>query len=83
MIFLAALLRGISFVPSIVHGVEGLFGAKTGSEKKQAVLGFVSAALGGEANQNIADGEKFSAGLGKVIDGVVDCLNASVWAKTK
>jgi hypothetical protein len=26
--------------------------------------------------------EKFKGGLSKVIDGVVDCLNASVWAKT-
>jgi hypothetical protein len=83
MIFLAALLRGISFVPAIVHGVEGLFGSKSGAEKKQAALSFISAALGSEASANIADGEKFSAGLGKVIDGVVDCLNASVWAKSK
>ncbi len=46
MIFLASLLRGISFVPSIVHGVEALLGSKTGGEKKQAVLSFVGAALG-------------------------------------
>ena len=86
MIFLATLLRGISFVPALVHGVEGLLGAKTGGEKKQAVLSFVGAALGlgsTGAEKEIADQEKFSAGLGKVIDGVVDCLNASVWSKAK
>ncbi len=86
MIFLATLLRGISLVPAVVHGIEGLLGGNNGNTKKQAAMQFVSAALGmgdAMANQQIADGEKFSAGLGKVIDGVVDCLNASVWAKAK
>jgi hypothetical protein len=86
MIFLASLLRGISFIPAVVHGVEGLMGSKSGGEKKQAVLSFVGAALGltGAAeNTQIADSDKFTAGLGKVIDGVVDCMNASVWAKAK
>jgi hypothetical protein len=86
MIFLASLLQGISFVPSIVHGVEGLLGGKAGGEKKQAVLSFVSAALGiagAVENKQIVDGDKFNAGLSKVIDGVVDCMNASVWAKAK
>lgn len=86
MIFLANLLRGISFVPAIVHGVEGLLGGKTGNEKKQAALSFVAAALGmadAVESKQIVDGDRFNAGLGKVIDGVVDCLNASVWAKAK
>jgi hypothetical protein len=86
MIFLASLLRGISFVPAVVHGIEALLGSKSGGEKKQAVLSFVGAALGitdAVANKQIVDGDKFNAGLGKVIDGVVDCMNASVWAKAK
>lgn len=86
MIFLASLLQAISFVPSIVHGVEALLGSKTGAEKKQAVLSFVGAALGitgAVAIKQIVDEGKFSSGLGKVIDGVVDCMNASVWAKAK
>jgi hypothetical protein len=86
MIFLASLLRGISFVPAVVHGIEALFGSKSGGEKKQAVLSFVSAALGitdAVANKQIVDSDRFSAGLSKVIDGVVDCMNASVWAKAK
>jgi len=32
-------------------------------------------------NRDIADEGKFRDGLSKVIDGVVDCLNASAWAK--
>ena len=33
-------------------------------------------------NRQIVDEEKFKQGLGKLIDGTVDCLNASVWRKT-
>jgi hypothetical protein len=86
MIYLAILLRSISFVPALVNGVEGLLGSKTGSEKKQAVLSFVGAALGineAVANKQIVDGDKFNSGLSKMIDGVVDCMNASVWNKAQ
>jgi hypothetical protein len=86
MNFLAILLRGISFVPAIVHGIEALFGSKTGSDKKEAALSFVTAALSmseAVAQREIVDEGKFRDGLGKVIDGVVQCLNASAWAKAK
>jgi hypothetical protein len=86
MIFLSSLLRGISFVPAVVHGIEALLGCKSGSEKKQAVMSFIGAALGisnAVEEKQIVDAEKFTAGLSKVIDGVVDCMNASVWAKGK
>ena len=82
--FLAVLLRGISFAPAIVHGIEALFGGKKGADKKESALAFISAALSmAEAvtNRDIADENKFRDGLSKVIDGVVDCLNASAWAK--
>ncbi|MGH9602291.1 MAG: hypothetical protein ACRD24_07860 [Terriglobales bacterium] len=82
--FLAILLRGISFVPAVVHGIEALFGSKKGADKKESALAFISAALSmAEAvtNQDIVDEGKFRDGLGKVIDGVVQCMNASAWAK--
>ena len=84
MMFLATLLQGMSFIPAVVHGVEGLFGSKTGAQKKQAALQFVSSAMGVSGaveSKQIGDAEKFTEGLGKVIDGVVECLNASVWKK--
>lgn len=84
MNFLSKILQGISFVPSIVNAVEGLFGSKAGGQKKDAALTFVTAALGlGEAlaDKQVVDQDKFRGGLSKIIDGVVDCLNASVWAK--
>ncbi len=86
MNFLAKLLRGIAFIPAEVHGIEALFGGKSGTEKKEAALSFVGAALSmSEAisQREIVDEAKFQDGLGKVIDGVVQCLNASAWAKAK
>ena len=84
MNFLATLLRGIAFVPAVVTGIEGLFGSKSGGDKKDAALQFVGAALSvtdAVANKQIVDENGFKDGVGKVIDGVVQCLNASVWAK--
>lgn len=44
---------------------------------------YVSATDGDDAvsNKDIVDDEKFRDGLNKVIDGTVQCLNASIWAK--
>jgi hypothetical protein len=84
MNFLAKLLQGIAFVPAVVHGIESLFGGKSGSDKKNAAISFITAAIGltdAIANKQVIDADKFQGGLSKVIDGVVDCLNASAWAK--
>ena len=84
MNFLAILLRGISFIPAIVHGIEALFGSRSGADKKDAALSFATAALSltdAVANKQVVDPDKFRDGLGKIIDGVVECLNASAWAK--
>jgi hypothetical protein len=84
MNFLKIFLRSVALLPSLVQGVESLFGAKSGSEKKDAVLSIVTAAINvGDAvtQKTIADSTAFSAGLGQVIDGVVACLNASIWHK--
>ncbi len=84
MNFLSKLLRGIAFIPAVVNGIEGLFGSRSGQEKKEAALSFVSAAISmSEAvtQRDIIDEEKFREGLTKVVDGTVQCLNASVWKK--
>jgi hypothetical protein len=83
MNFLSKLLQGITFVPAIVQGVEGVFGNKSGANKKAAALSFVQTAVCATdaiASKNIVDPNKFQDGLSKVIDGVVQCMNASVWA---
>lgn len=85
MNFLGKLLSGIAFIPAVVHGVEALFGTKSGAEKKEAALSFASSAISmtdAVMNKQIIDPDKFRDGLGKIIDGVVQCLNASAWAKS-
>lgn len=84
MNFLKLFLRGIAVLPSLIEGIESVYGAKTGEQKKSAALEIVSAAVkmaDAVANKTIADADSFTAGLSTVIDGVVACLNASLWAK--
>jgi hypothetical protein len=84
MNFLSKLLQGIAFVPAVINGIEGLFGNRTGTDKKSAAMSFVQAALSitdAVAQKDVVDASKFQEGLGKIIDGTVECLNASVWAK--
>jgi hypothetical protein len=84
MNFLKLFLRGIAVLPSLIQGIESVYGAKTGEQKKSAALEIVSAAVKMAdlvANKTIADADTFTAGLSTVIDGVVACLNASIWAK--
>ena len=84
MEFLKFFLRGIAILPSLIQGVESIYGAKTGEQKKSAALEIVSAAVkmtDAVANKTILNADGFSTGLGLVIDGVVACLNASVWSK--
>ncbi len=86
MNFLNQLLRGIAFIPALVNGIEGLFGGKSGAEKKDAAMSFLESALAtvdAVAQREIVDSEKFKSGVSKIIDGTVDCLNASTWAKEK
>jgi hypothetical protein len=78
------ILQCIQFVPAAVHSVEVLFGHKSGQDKKDAALTLVGEAvgIGGSFGEEPIDDElKFKEGLGKIIDGVVQCLNASTWAK--
>ena len=84
MDFLTKLLQGIAFVPAVVNGIEGLFNGRTGSDKRDAAMSFVEAAVSltdAVSSRQVVDEAKFKDGLGKVIDGAVECLNASVWAK--
>ena len=84
MNFLTVLLRGVALLPSVVQSVEAVFGAKTGAQKKDAALSIVQAAINvtdAVTQKTIVDSSAFTAGLGAVVDGVVACLNASIWHK--
>ena len=83
MEFLNIFLRGIALVPSVVQGVEALYGARTGEQKRQAAIDMVGAAINivdAVGAKTIVDSAQFTAALGVIVDGVVACLNASVWA---
>ncbi len=84
MNFLKVFFRAITLLPGVIQGTEALFGAKSGEQKKQAALEIVGAAINitdAATSRQIADSGRFTAGLGAIVDGVVTCLNASVWAK--
>jgi hypothetical protein len=84
MNFLNQLLRGMAFIPALVSGIEGLFASKSGAEKKDAAMSFLENALAtvdAVAAREIVDPDKFKDGISKIIDGTVQCLNASTWAK--
>jgi len=85
MDFLQQLLRGIAFVPALVNGIEAMFGSKSGEQKKDAAMSFLQAALevtDAVANRQIMDPEEFRNGISKIVDGTVECLNASTWIKS-
>ena len=85
MNFFSQLLRGIAFIPALVNGIEALFATKTGTEKKDAAMIFLEHALAtvdAAASREIRDSEKFKHGISTIIDGVVECFNASAWAKS-
>jgi len=43
MDYVAKLLHGLSFLPAVISGIEGLFGKRSGEEKKSAALSFLEA----------------------------------------
>ena len=82
MDFLSKLLQEI--VPAVVTGIENLFGNRPGTEKKNTAISLVQTALSMASaieSREIVDETGLKAGLSTVIDGVMKCLNASVWAK--
>ena len=84
MNFMKLFLRGIAILPSLLQGIENLYGAKTGDQKKAAALDVVSSAIkmtDAVASKTILNADGFTTGLGMIVDGVVACLNASLWAK--
>jgi hypothetical protein len=80
------LLRGIEFVPALVEGIEALFGDRPGAQKKNAAMSFLLNALTATdvaSEREIADPEGFKDGISRIVDGVVQCMNASSWSKEK
>jgi hypothetical protein len=86
MPFLQKLLQAIAYIPGIVTSVEGLLNHRKGTDKRDAVMSFLQTALSmtdAVASKEITDETKFREGLSQIINGTVECLNASVWAQAK
>lgn len=84
MVFLSKLLKAVAFLPSIITGIEPLFGSGSGDTKRSAAVGLVGSILGMAESisaKDIVDEKNFQEGLKEAIDGIVKMLNASVWAK--
>ena len=65
---------------------KGCSDKSRGRMKKNAALLLMQTTMSvthAVATKKIVDAGEFQDGLGKVIDGVVQCLNASAWAKKK
>lgn len=72
-------LRAMVVIPSAVNAAEELHAAHTGEEKRKAALESIAASLkitDAVAGREIVDPERFTAGLGQIVDGVVACMNA-------
>jgi hypothetical protein len=81
---LAGTANAANGAPATTRVSEGLFGSHSGEQKKESAISFVAAALQlteSVSNREIVDEAKFKEGLSKIIDGTVQCLNASSWAK--
>ncbi len=84
MEFLKLFLKAVALLPTLVQGIETLYGAKSGAQKREAAINIVGAALNvadAVATKQIVDAAQFTAALGVIVDGVVACLNASIWSK--
>ena len=84
MDFLKLFLRGVAMLPGVIQGTEDLLGDASGEKKKAAAVEIVGAVINitdAVTKKQIADADKFTVGLNAIIDGVVTCLNASIWAK--
>jgi len=67
-----------------IYNSESFFGNKSGAEKKDAAMSFLQNALAtvdAVSAREIIDPDKFRDGISKIIDGTVQCLNASTWCK--
>jgi hypothetical protein len=84
MDFLKRFFRVVTMVPGVIQGTEVLFGKETGEQKNAAAVEIVGAAINiadAVTKKDIANSDKFTEGLSSIIDGVVTCLSASIWAK--
>lgn len=82
--FIKPFLRIIALLPGVLQGTEALFGPGTGAQKRAVAVDIAAAAMNlveAVTSKQVTDSNQFEEGLGVIIDGLVTCFNASIWAK--
>lgn len=72
--------------PAMTTVSAGLFGHKAGVDNRNVAMDMAQntiLATDAVAGKDIVDPGRLQQDLRKVIDGVVQCLNSSVWSKAK
>lgn len=85
MDFMKLFLKAIAAIPGVIQTTESRFTEKTGVQKRAAAVEIVGATIdvaNAVSSKHIDAAGRFAAGPGQIIDGVVECLNASVWMKS-
>ena len=80
MNFLNKFLKGLAYLPTIILGVEHVFGPKQGTTKKAQADEIVNAVLdtiNAVSNGEIVDVKEFNEGKDKAIEAILQCLNAT------
>lgn len=77
-------LKVIALLPGVLQGTEALFGSNMGARKREVAIEIAAAAIDiadSVTKKQITNSNQFMEGLGVIVDGLVTCLNASIWAK--
>jgi hypothetical protein len=80
----SGLASATTYYVSSSTGNDANNGNKPGAEKKDAAMSFLQNALAmtdAVAAREIINPDGFKDGISKIIDGTVECLNASTWCK--
>ena len=76
MLGLGAILKIVTFIPSAVRLVERLFSDRSGDEKRDAAIDIIGGVLPALGVDNVDATEELTAGISKVISGIVSILHA-------
>jgi hypothetical protein len=87
MQYVNTVLAGKANDNAVVHlaTAETITEGKSGAEKKDVAMSFLENALAMSdvvAAREIVNPQEFKDGISRIIDGVVQCMNASAWTKS-
>ncbi len=78
--FLNKFLKGLAYLPTVIMGVESVFGPKQGTTKKaqaDEIVNTIMDTVNSVANGQIIDSKLFNEGKDEAIEGILKCLKAT------